>query len=111
MKPLIYFTELDGEKYPVWLSLKIADDEWNKEIIYTSIQQPFDKEPLEEMADCLLNASVASDELIKGIYESEIGINLTRLKSRILFYNIDYHQISNLLIPARVIEDVLQMTI
>lgn len=112
MKLSVYYDELDGQLYPVWMLLPARTDE---EYINYSIEAPFERFYPEDFHDDLKIVTVTQAALTKcPLVEQQFNIHIPAIKQDLISQDIPVDTIYNadyFLVRMDDLEEVLQFNI
>jgi hypothetical protein len=98
---------------PIWfvIDVKRSSIDWNEEIVHVTIKQPYEELNAEEFDPYDMNLSVTMDDLTLGTEPNQFGINLYRIKKRLMEYPVNPNEVSNFVLLIQDVAEVLDMTI
>ncbi|MGG1574860.1 hypothetical protein [Fictibacillus sp. NRS-1165] len=111
-KQRVYYDYVDGSLVPFWYVLTFRPYEipWEQETYYFEVIAPFEYYDRDYFDDSILSASINIEDLLTNILQiSRLGLNLSKIKQRILKHGVEPWEVSQLIIQLPDIEEVLKL--
>ncbi|PAD67295.1 hypothetical protein CHH83_19605 [Bacillus sp. 7586-K] len=108
----VYYDYFDGKEVPFWyvLTFKYQEIPWEQDAYYFEVIAPFEYFDRDEFDDSIMSVSInIEDLLINNLHECNLGLNLNRIKERILKHGIEPYEVSQFIIQLPDIEEVLKL--
>lgn len=112
MQITVYYDDHEGRQAPQWMVIYYGRGviQWEKPYAYIPIQAPFCRKLSEEFCDDILSASIQIDDLTINMQRSDcFGVDLQRIKRRLLSLKSDPSDVEQFIIQMGDIEEVLQL--
>lgn len=108
----VYYDYFEGKQVPFWyvLTFKKQEIPWEKDTFYFEVIAPFEYYGRDEFDDSVISVSINIEDLItNNLQDCNLGLDLNRIKERVLMYGVELYEISQFIIQLPDIEEVLKL--
>lgn len=108
----VYYDYFEGNQVPFWYVLTFKNQEipWEQDTYYFEVIAPFEYFGRDEFDDSIMSVSINIEDLLtNNLQELNLGLNLNRIKERILKHGVNPYEVNQFIIQLPDIEEVLKL--
>lgn len=108
----VYYDYFEGNQVPFWYVLTFKNHEipWENDTYYFEVISPFEYFGRDEFDDSIMSVSINIEDLLtKNLEVCNLGLNLNRIKARIIRHGVDPYMVRQFIIQLPDIEEVLRL--